>query len=138
MGSASTHAKKRQRMRKTLAARGLSPKRIDEIMIHERRKHAQQRDNDANQRALAEAEQRCAAENERNRAELEAREAQRRIDEFYEQDRQRFDDARHRPAQVDSVLTGVARATGAAAVAVKRRRTLTAYEYQQREQSNGG
>jgi hypothetical protein len=58
-----------------------------------------------------------------------------RIDAFYEQERQRFDDAKHRPTHVDSVLRGQARATGATAVAVKRRRTLTAHEYHERERA---
>lgn len=38
------------------------------------------------------------------------------------------DDAGYKPPKVDSVLTGVARATGAAAKAVKRGKTFTKYE----------
>lgn len=39
------------------------------------------------------------------------------------------DDTRYRPAQTDSVLTGVARATGLTARAVRRRETLTRWQH---------
>ena len=40
------------------------------------------------------------------------------------------DDKGYKPPQVDSVLVGVARATGPTAAAVKRKRTMTAAQYQ--------
>ena len=40
-----------------------------------------------------------------------------------------LDDSKHKPTQIDSVLIGTARATGASAKAVKRRKTMTKYEY---------
>jgi hypothetical protein len=42
------------------------------------------------------------------------------------------DDSKYKPAKVDSALNGVARVTGETAKAVKRRKTITKYEYDQR------
>lgn len=56
------------------------------------------------------------------------------IDAYYEQQRRRFDDAKHKPAHVDKLLTGAARATGTAATVVKRRKTVTLHQYKKLEE----
>lgn len=45
------------------------------------------------------------------------------------------DDARYRPQHVDSVLRGAGRAVGETAAAVKRGRTVTAWQYDERRTS---
>ena len=101
--SADTHKKNRQRYRKKLERRGLPPELIDELVERKRVKQAEARE------AVRARDARLAAE----MGQLDA------------------DDSKHRPAKVDSTLTGVARATGATAKSIQRRKAITKYEHDQ-------
>lgn len=50
-------------------------------------------------------------------------------------DLEEVDDSKHKPAWVDPVLRGTARAVGETAAAIKRRKTMTKFEYDQRNKT---
>ncbi len=107
-GSAATHASKRKQLRRKLHAQGVPAEKIERIM------------------AAKAAEQQAA----RDAWEAGAERRQRVQDETYA--RLQLDDRKHRPSTPDPLLRGAGRAIGATAVAVKRSKAVTRFEYDQR------
>lgn len=102
--------RRRIQLEKTLLAEGLPRERVDAIIEHMRNTQVAER-----------ARERGDIFTCITPAETE--------DEFYERHARQFDDKGYEPKPPDSVLMGTARATGIAVKAIKRRKTLTRYEY---------
>ena len=124
MSRAKNRSEARRQLRRRLEALGVAPQAIEPIVWdHERRVEARHESN----RHRAEV----AAEVAMRRERLADQEASLEVplDGAWEPP----DDKGYRPARIDPVLTGTARAAGQTAAAVKRRRTLTRAQYEQRE-----
>lgn len=100
-----THQNNRARLRKKLLAQGVPPDKVAAILANKAERQHQQR-----------IEERGAAA-ERERIE----------EETYK--RLSPNDSKHRPAPVDPLLRGAARATGETARAVKRGSTVAKWQY---------
>lgn len=90
-------------------------------------------------RALGWTEDRIAAALERYEFEHAVRihglDAARQM--AYDRQPDQPDDRGYRPTHVDSILTGTARATGQTAAAVRRGRTVTKWQHDEREEDRG-
>jgi Holliday junction resolvasome RuvABC DNA-binding subunit len=115
MGNPKTNARKRTEFRRYLESLGYSP---------------------------AEVERAVASREERRAAKARQADQEEALDQAHKpkppaQEWEYLDDTGYRPTQVDSVLTGVARATGQTAAAVKRRSTMTSAQYYRWKGNNG-
>lgn len=107
-------AKSNTRLRAELEAEGHDAATIEQI-ISERRERHRQRDQYNAEQADIERAHRSAQLREQAEAKVYAH----------------VDDRGHKPARHDPLTTGLARATGPAAIAVKRRKALTRHEWDQ-------
>lgn len=106
-GSRATHAKKRQELRRKLERQGWPAEKIDRVI--EAKRIEQQAERDAWEAGAARRQQ--------------------VQDETYA--RLSLDDSKYRPASPDPLLRGAGRAMGATAVAVRRSKAVTRFEYDQ-------
>lgn len=106
-GSARTHERRRRKMRRQLEQAGVPAATIDRIIEAKR----------IEQQAARDAWEAGAARRQQIQDETYARLAP--------------DDRRHRPASPDGLLSGAGRAMGATAVAVRRSKAVTRFEYDQ-------
>lgn len=114
MGTPKTRSEARRQKRRQLEALGYSPARVEAAVVDYERRNGHRNEAQERQARLVEQE-----------ADLDAAmRAKRRAGDWSPPD-----DKGYRPTQVDSVLTGVARATGQTAAAAKRRSTMTAAQY---------
>lgn len=111
--NARTHQKQRVRLRRKLESIGMPPDQIEHIIAKTR----------ARQLAAREAARAAAAQREQWECETYARLSP--------------DDKGYHPSRPDSVTTGQARATGLAAKAAKRGKTLTRWEYDEALEREG-
>ncbi|HEV2071082.1 MAG TPA: hypothetical protein VGR26_14930 [Acidimicrobiales bacterium] len=114
-GTKATHKRARRRLRRQLEEQGVPAAEIDRIIA---RKRAEQRAGRARD-GQAQQEHQQSAEAAAVREQWE-RETYARLSP---------DDRGYRPSRSDSVTTGQGRATGLAAKAAKRGKTLTRWEY---------
>jgi hypothetical protein len=110
MGTGETHKKNRARRRKRLLAQGFSSVPIEDLLYR--------LSGSAKPRSVRPSAP-PPVQPERERARVEE-ETYRRL---------ALDDRRHRPTSHDPLTTGIGRATGATAVAAKRGRTMTKWQY---------
>lgn len=110
-GTKETHRKRRQELRRKLKEQGVPANEIEQIIARKREE----------QRAARAGARHGAAQLEEWERETYARLS--------------LDDRGYRPSRPDAVTTGQGRATGPAAKAVKRGKTLTRWEY---DQASGG
>ena len=153
MGSADTHKSQRKRLRRKLVALGLPDDVIDQ-MVEAKRIEQQLARREAPQRRVNPSQHHNARRKLRRRLEAEgvsphlidaaverlrAQQAAARragvplgdMDAIYEETyrQMRLDDTGFKPNPGDSVLRGVARATGQSAKAVTRGKTVTKYQH---------
>jgi hypothetical protein len=131
---ASVRAKERDRRRRrkleaALAKKGVAPEVIADVVAEIQRKQADHRAaelrNERTEPRKQVAQGRVVALTEEERARLDAAQAR-----FWEN---QPDDKGYRPKRIDPLTQGDARASGAAALAVRRGKTLTKWEYDQME-----
>lgn len=128
MGSKETHRKKRQRMAAALRRTGLAEARVQEIVAIKRAEQLQSRvvaqTRSSRQPVQPPSIAPTPAPSDRYLAQLQ--------EETYA--RLCPDDRRFRPTSSDSLTTGAGRATGITAKAIRRKKAVTRYEYDQMEQ----
>lgn len=106
-GSKKTHSEKRRMLRVRLRAQGVSEEEIA-IRVEQRR-----------------VEQLAARESARGLSSAIQALSQKETEAIWEQP----DDRKFRPTTPDPITTGAARATGATAIAARRGKTLTKFQY---------